>query len=163
MMIVDPQQFKDGMRRLAASVTIVTVGFLDGRRFGMTATAVCSVSAEPPILLCCINRKTATHQHFMAAESFGVNILASDDQDLAKRFAAPHQPHERFAIGDWQSTESGVPLLKTAAASFLCRKRDAVDMGEHTVFFGEVIEVATRKDQAPSLVYGHGCFGEFKP
>jgi flavin reductase (DIM6/NTAB) family NADH-FMN oxidoreductase RutF len=161
MEIVQAQQFKDGMRRLAASVTILTVGFPDGRRYGMTATAVCSVSAEPPILLCCINRKSNSHQHFLAAERFGVNVLTCDDEELARRFAVAAEPRERFAFGDWDLTETGVPLLRTAAASFLCRKKDAVEMGEHTVFFGEVIEVATPVDSAGTLIYGNGCFGAF--
>ena len=162
-MTVDSQDFKEGMRRLAASVTILTVGFEDGRRYGMTATAVCSVSADPPILLCCVNRKASAHRHFLEAERFGVNVLASDDETLAKRFASAVPPDERFAAGDWEATDGHVPRLSTAAASFLCVKKDAIEMGEHTVFFGEVISVATRKETVPSLVYGHGSFGEFGP
>jgi len=161
-MMVDADQFKKGMRHLAASVTILTVGFPDGRRYGMTATAVCSVSAEPPILLCCVNRKASSHPHFLEADVFGINVLASEDEELAKRFASTSPPHERFAAGEWQGSESRVPLLRSAAATFLCRKKDAVEMGEHTVFFGEVVDVATRRDGALPLLYGHGRFGEFR-
>ncbi len=162
-MTVDSQAFKDGMRRLAASVTILTVGFEDGRRYGMTATAVCSVSAEPPILLCCINRKSGAHPYFLEATRFGVNILAAEHQELAKRFASSCPPHERFAAGEWLTTDGGVPLLNTATANFVCAKKDAIEMGEHTVFFGEVIGVSTRPEEVPCLVYGHGNFGEFRP
>ena len=160
-MMVDAEQFKEGMRHLTASVTILTLGFPDGRRFGMTATAVCSVSAEPPILLCCVNRNANSHPYFLEADAFGVNVLASEDEELAKRFASGLPHPERFSAGEWRETASGVPMLTTAAAGFLCRKKDAVEMGEHTVFFGEVMEIATRQNSTAPLLYGHGRFGKF--
>ena len=78
---VNAEQFKLGMRGLAAAVNIVTAAHA-GHRYGMTATAVCSVSAEPPTVLACINKSTATHAAIVKSEAFCINVLRADDQDL---------------------------------------------------------------------------------
>lgn len=160
-MSVSPGQFRDGMRHLAASVTILATAHEDGARFGMTATAVCSVSAEPPMLLCCINRDNQTRDAFAAAGHFSVNLLGTDSQHLADRFARRMMHEERFQDGRWRLHEAGVPVLGDAMAWFACRLAETVEIASHTVFFGEVIDIGTGTPPASPLLYAHGGYGSF--
>ena len=86
-MSIDAAAFKKGMRHLAASVTLITTRH-DGLRGGLTATAVCSVSAEPPQILVCVNRTASAHDTIGQARIFCVNILAPEHRKIAERFAA---------------------------------------------------------------------------
>ncbi len=83
---VDAKQFKLGMRTLAGAVTIVTTAHA-GHRYGMTASAVCSVSADPPTLLVCINRAAATHGAIQKSGVYCVNLLRAQDADLSTAFS----------------------------------------------------------------------------
>lgn len=160
-MTVSADRFREGMRHLAASVTVLTTALPDGRRVGMTATAVCSVSGDPPMLLCCINRTNATRQAFAEAGIYAVNVLAVGEQDIANRFAARMEPEERFARGAWTVLETGAPILESAAAAFDCRIAQTVEIGSHSIFFGEVLSVAARGAHVMPLLYAHGGYGGF--
>lgn len=159
--LVDASTFRQGMRRLAASVMLVTVQLDGGRRFGMTATAVCSVSADPPTLLCCVNRQNGSRAALLEADHFAVNVLAADEHELADRFARTMPPEERFAQGRWTTLESAAPVLETAVAAFDCRRSHQMDVGGHTVFFGQVRAVRLNGVSEPPLLYAHGGYGRF--
>src|SRR5919108_2395583 len=79
---VDAEQFKAGMRALAGAVNIIA-SVNAGHRYGMTATAVCSVSAEPPTVLACINKLATTHGAVMKSKMFCVNVLRAEDWELS--------------------------------------------------------------------------------
>ena len=79
MATIEIDQFKAGMRRLAASVNVITTRTPDGQRSGLTATAVCSVSATPPTLLVCVNRSGNSHAVLTSSGVFAVNVLALED------------------------------------------------------------------------------------
>lgn len=160
-MTVDADSFRDGMRRLAASVTILATRTGNGDRYGMTATAVCSVSGAPPTLLCCINRDNQTRDALVEAGRFSVNVLAAGEEDLANRFAGKFSHSERFEEGIWHAHDTGVPVLETAAAWFSCRTVSKSEAGSHTVFFGEVEAVKTRGEHVLPLLYAHGGYGSF--
>ena len=85
-MSIDAAAFKKGMRHLAASVTLITTRHRD-LRGGLTATAVCSVSAEPPQILVCVNKTASAHDPIGEAGFFCVNILAPGHRKIAERFA----------------------------------------------------------------------------
>lgn len=155
---VDGDAFRAAMRELAAGVTIVTAGTADGRR-GLTATAVCSVSADPPTLLACINRATDGHAAIAASGHFCVNVVAAEHRDLAERFAGRDGARgaARFERGDWDCLVTGAPVLADAVAAFDCRVVEALSWGTHTIFIGRV--AATRVAPArPALVYRAGVF-----
>ena len=160
-MTVSADTFREGMRRLAASVNILSTAADDGERFGMTATAVCSVSGDPPTLLCCINRDNQTRDAIAGAGRFAVNVLAASDEPLANRFAMKMPHAERFAQGAWARHDLGLPVLETAAAWFACRIVSQVEVGSHTIFFGEVVEVGTSGPDAIPLLYANGGYGKF--
>lgn len=186
--MIDATRFKSGMRQLAGHVCLITAADGSGQRHGLTATAVCSVSAEPPLLLCCVNRSSGSHAAIEAAGAFAVNVLAAPDQPLAQRFASAIAPEARFAQGDWQAGASGSPLLRSALAAFDCRLVQAVEAGSHSVFIGQVLGLSLHPgvmsgpgaltDAAPDtatapagadgaalapLLYAQGLFGRFEP
>ncbi|RTL56535.1 MAG: flavin reductase [Rhodocyclaceae bacterium] len=160
--MTDVESFKAGMRQLTAGVCLVTTQAADGSRSGLTATAVCSVSAEPPILLVCVNRDNGNYAAIRAAGRFAVNVLAAEDEDLSNRFASAVSGDERFHHGDWGTLASGVPVLASALASFDCTLLEVKDMGSHGVFFGQVEAVKVRSGDAPPLLYGDGSYGTLK-
>jgi flavin reductase (DIM6/NTAB) family NADH-FMN oxidoreductase RutF len=160
-MAVEPQQFKTGMRRLAAGVTIVTTNW-EGTRRGLTATAICSVSLAPPTLLCCVNRASAAHEAICASGTVAVNVLTAADLALAECFGGAEFGEARFALGQWATLVTGAPVLESALAAFDCRISRVIEAGTHTVFLAEV--VATRADgPGEPLLYLEGAYGGFSP
>ena len=153
------EAFKRGMRRLAAGVTIITTAQGDERQ-GLTATAVTSLTAEPPQLLVCVNRSAAAHDLIHKAARLCVNVLGQEHRALAARFAGAAGVHggERFHAGDWTRMTTGAPALADALAAFDCEVVEAVEVTTHTIFIGRVVEVRARED-GDALVYEAGTFG----
>ena len=154
---LDAGLFKRGMRRLAAGVSLVTTHDGDGPH-GFVATAVTSVSAEPhPRLLVCANRASSTHPRIGATGRFCVNLLAEDDEAIARQFGAADRS-ERFAGLDWVPLATGAPALLRALASFDCLVETRMEAGSHTVFVGEVQDVRLWREEASPLLYVDGGF-----
>jgi flavin reductase (DIM6/NTAB) family NADH-FMN oxidoreductase RutF len=123
----------------------------------MTATAVSSVSMDPPSLLVCVNRTGRLFELLENCERFCVNVLHSEHVAVSRIFAEPHSA-ERFTHGDWQTSEHGVPYLANAQVTIFCTKSLAVPYGSHSVFFGNVEDIKLRDDVAP-LLYQNGAYG----
>ncbi|HZR02772.1 MAG TPA: flavin reductase family protein [Burkholderiales bacterium] len=141
---VDVSSFKKGMRQLAAAVTVVTSGDGQGARIGFTATAVCSVSAEPPQLLVCVNRKGLSCERVAQWGVFCVNVLSSAQQQIARSFgAAPvGATEDRFDVGDWGTLVTGAPMLKGCPVNFDCTVVQRVEAGTHSIFIGTINAVS---------------------
>ncbi|MCS6932250.1 MAG: flavin reductase [Acetobacteraceae bacterium] len=151
---VTRQSFRNAMARLGAAVTIVTTDGPGGRA-GLTASAVCSVTDDPPTLLVCINRAASAAPAFRANGVLCVNLLSAAQQRLSNRFAGLEEARtmeERFALGQWRRGETGAPVLEGAVASLECRIADIVEKGTHSVFFAEVQSVAFGPE-GPALVW----------
>jgi flavin reductase (DIM6/NTAB) family NADH-FMN oxidoreductase RutF len=159
---VGAEDFRRGMRRLAAGVTIVASAH-GGERSGLTATAVTSLTAEPPQLLVCVNRSTATHEQIRKGEALCVNALALEHRALAERFAGIGGIHgpERFEAGSWTTLATGAPVLADALAAFDCVVVDAVDVATHTIFICRVVAVRAREDGVP-LAWESGGFASVR-
>jgi flavin reductase (DIM6/NTAB) family NADH-FMN oxidoreductase RutF len=157
-MPIHQQNFIDAMGAAAAGVTVITTNGPAGR-FGLTVSAVSSVSAEPPMLLACVNRKNPAAAAIEANGRFAVNVLGAAARDVAEVFAG--RPSEGraydFARHRWQSGENGLPLLEEAAAHFECEIVRAIDAGTHRIFIGRVIKSA--RNHAEPLVYCNRSFG----
>lgn len=160
-MPIDGDTFKQAMRRLAAGVCLITTEAENGARSGMTATAVCSVSASPPTLLCCIHRQNSSHRAILDSREFAVNVLALDDRALADQFARPITAEEKFSLGLWTRLDTRAPILESALAGFDCRLTHAVEVGTHAILFGEIHAAKVRKIAAKPLLYAHGAYGGF--
>jgi flavin reductase (DIM6/NTAB) family NADH-FMN oxidoreductase RutF len=158
-MSIDAAAFKKGMRHLAASVTLITT--CEGKlRGGLTATAVCSVSAEPPQILVCVNKTASAHDTIGKAGFFCVNILAPEHRKIAERFAGMDgvEGDARFGdMGEWSTLKTGAPVLKGCPVSFDCKLVTEVAAGTHTIYIGEIVDIALDAAALP-LVYADGNF-----
>lgn len=153
---VDVEEFRTAMRRLAGAVNIVTACHED-RLAGMTATAVCSVSAEPPTLLVCINQRTTTHAAVLASGAFCVNILRAEDHAVSVAFGGAVSSQERFSGREWHRLQTGAPVFTDALCSFDCRVGERIEQGTHSVFLGEIHAIAFGRRGRP-LLYADGAF-----
>jgi flavin reductase len=153
-----PDKFIAAMGMAATGVCVVTTDGPAGR-YGLTVSAVSSVSAEPPMVLACVNRKSPAAAAIEANGMFSINMLAAEDRGVAETFAGrPREgkPYD-FAIHDWDEGTSGLPVLCDAAAVFECVTAEAHDAGTHRIFIGRVV-AAKRREAAP-LVYHNRAFG----
>ncbi|APE28675.1 flavin reductase family protein [Aurantiacibacter gangjinensis] len=142
------ENFRDAMRHVAATVYAVTT--MDaGQRYGILATAVSSLSFEPPSLLVCVNRTASLHDPMERAERFCVNVLGLGNRDVAERFMLPRP--DRFGVGEWVD-EHEVPVLATAQSSLICKTAHRQVFGTHTIFIGELL-AANHRDDATPLTY----------
>lgn len=152
---VEPAAYLGAMRYFAAGCSIIASS--DGsERSGLTATAVCSVTADPPRLLVCINRDVRAHAVIVDSGTLSVNVLSAAQEPLAKRFAGMLKDvrgEERFDEGNWRAGRLGAPVLDGSLASFDCRVVEAVPASSHTIFICEVIDVAANGDVAPLLFF----------
>ena len=153
--------FRDAMRRLAATVTIISAGGA-GRRHGITATAVTSLSMSPPSLLVCVNRSSSLHALLSENDRFCVNLLRSEQAALSEAFSGKLPSHERFLHGDWSEDETGLPYLTDSQASIFCHRQKAVDHGSHSIFIGVVDQVLTADEICP-LLYSNGAYSRCSP
>lgn len=154
--------FRLGMRRLAGACTIITSRGDEGLGrsgwVGMVATAVASVTAEPPRLLVCVNRSTFAHGVITRSGVLGVNVLGSDGLDQARCFSGGVPPQERFAGGNWQIAPAGAPLLASALVGFDCRVAEAIAASTHDIFICDVADVLLREQGGDPLIYFDGAF-----
>lgn len=150
-----PGLFKAAMRNVACTVYVVSM-IGAGRRWGLTATAVSSLSLEPPSLLVCVNKMASIHAQLMSADRFCLNALRNDQQDVAAAFGAPGLGEDRFATGRWSDFD-GAPAVCDAVATFSCRRVATTSFGSHTILVGEVRAVRTDEQAAP-LIYRQGAF-----
>ena len=123
------------------------------RPAGVTATAVCSVSADPPTLLACVNRRTGTCRAVHDSGRFNVNLLSDAFDCLALRFAGAggSTGEEKFALGNWAADKQGLPFLADALIAFHCQVVQSVESGSHTVFIGKIAEL--RIGEGTPLLY----------
>jgi flavin reductase (DIM6/NTAB) family NADH-FMN oxidoreductase RutF len=162
-MAVTPQAFIQGMRQLASGVTLVTSRH-GARLAGLTATAVCSLSAEPPRLLVCLNQGSETYAVAQAGGVFAVNVLAVDQHRLAGIFAGSGDIYgdRRFEQAGWTTLVTEAPILVPCLAGFDCRLVESIAGSTHSILIGAVEAVVTAPDLEP-LVYAEGDYGLIAP
>jgi flavin reductase (DIM6/NTAB) family NADH-FMN oxidoreductase RutF len=155
---VSSGDFRSAMRRLAGGVSVITAG--RGRDIsGMTVTSVSSLSVDPPALIVSINREASSWPLVKRYGFFGVNILTSDQIDIAERFTGKGglKGAARFAGADWTTRTSGVPLLVGALAAIDCEVEDVVERHSHAIVIGRVLDVAVSARSA-ALAYWQGRY-----
>jgi flavin reductase (DIM6/NTAB) family NADH-FMN oxidoreductase RutF len=155
---LDERVFRNALGRFACGVTVVTTQ-LQSRDFGSTVSAFTSVSLEPPLVLCCLNRASETGRVLLERNRFAVCLLASGQAALARRFAAPLA--DRFAGVSLSRTAHGLPIIAGCLAHLECRVAECVQAGDHVVVFGAV-EGIHAAEGAPLVVY-RGSYGSFQP
>jgi flavin reductase (DIM6/NTAB) family NADH-FMN oxidoreductase RutF len=158
---VDQASLRRAMARHAAGVVIVT-GSSGGGPAGLTATSFSSASLEPPMVSFYVDRSSTTWPSLRATDRLAVNILASDQADLAARFA--RRGIDRFAPPTaWHPDgDHGPPLLDGACVHIVCRPHSTLDVGDHILVVGLVTSVDARENGRP-LLYHRGGYGRFLP
>lgn len=147
------RDFREAMSRLPAGVNVITTDGAHGR-WGITASAVCSVTDTPPTMLVCINRGSRAHDIICGNGRVAINLLPSACEQVAATFAgmtaAPGDT--RFDDARWQDGMTGVPVLADANVSLEGRIIDSKTVGSHSVMFVEVDHIALHA-AADGLIY----------
>jgi flavin reductase (DIM6/NTAB) family NADH-FMN oxidoreductase RutF len=151
------EAFRHVIGHFASGVTVIT-SEVDGVPYGTTASAVSSLSVEPPMVLICMNRSSQTGTAVSRSGRFAINILRDDQHDLARRFAS--KDPDKFTDVSLRQADGGQPLLAEALAHLVCRVTEEVPGGTHVVFLAAV-DQATAHDGAP-LAYFKGEFGRLE-
>jgi flavin reductase len=152
---VDETEFKAAMRCIASTVTVITSKF-GAKTNGMTATAVCSVSATPPCILIVVNQTNRSHALIAEAGVFAVNVLSADQADLAQHFA--RKSDDPLQGVNVRTGITGVPTIEGCAALLECVVQQRIEAEKHTVFIGRV--VATKHTDRLPLMYWNGGYFE---
>jgi flavin reductase (DIM6/NTAB) family NADH-FMN oxidoreductase RutF len=155
---VTASDFRNAMRQLTGGVSVVTAG--RGRDIsGMTVTSVSSLSVDPPALIVSVNRESSSWPLVKRYGFFGVNILTSDQLDIAGRFTGKGglKGVDRFAGARWLTRASGVPLLADALAAIDCEVEDVVERHSHAIIIGRVLDV-TVSPRTAALAYWQGQY-----
>ncbi|MGW5717640.1 flavin reductase family protein [Amycolatopsis sp. NPDC003865] len=154
--VLSPQPgLRQVMAQFATGVTVLTAGGEDAH--GMTANAFSSVSLEPPMVLCCVSKAARMHTAIVNAGSFGVNILAADQQDTSKYFADWRRPDgmaQFEAVGYTAGGKTGAPLLNGALAWLECELAQVLEGGDHSIFLGRVVATSRGTGEHALVFYG---------
>ncbi|MDB5611057.1 MAG: FMN-binding flavin reductase domain protein [Bradyrhizobium sp.] len=146
------QNVRSAHRKFITGVTVVAGIDGDRKPYGLVVNAFMSVSLSPPTIMVCIGKTSRSHDLFLRADAFSVNILAADQADIARRFASAEA--DKFAGIGWQPGALGTPLLPDCSASFEARVSECVRASTHTIFVGAVSS-AQSSERSP-LVYMAG-------
>ena len=137
------QAFRDAMACLPAPVTIVTTVDEHGAPCGFTASAVCSLSLDPPLVMVSVSRTSSCFDALAKASHFVVNVLGRDHDALATRFAT--SGIDRFSGGELVSPGEGLPAhLPDALASLWCANHECISAGDHVIVVGRVADAVAR-------------------
>jgi flavin reductase (DIM6/NTAB) family NADH-FMN oxidoreductase RutF len=153
-MAVTEDEFRAALSRFPSGVTVVTTKDRSGRLHGITVSAFCSVSLDPPLILVCVEKITGSHAALQESNSFVVNILSDEQIELSEHFASTL--NDKFASIEFVGGIDGLPLIDGAAAILECRLHAQHDGGDHTIFVGRVEKVSVN-DVRP-LAYLRGGY-----
>lgn len=149
----DEQHYKKALARHITGVAIVTSSHQDVNR-GMTCNAFCSISLTPPILLVSLSKNGRTAQLIQQSQVFALNILSSEQKELAEKFAIkPQADVDRFEGVDWKVQETGSPVFLHSQCYFDCRVTQSLIVGDHLLFFGEVADFHYDSHKNPLIYY----------
>jgi flavin reductase (DIM6/NTAB) family NADH-FMN oxidoreductase RutF len=156
-MPLDPDSFRSVLGRFASGVTVVTTS--DAQRdHGMTVSAFCSLSLDPPMVLFCVDHSASMHTMLLDHPACGVSILSSNQEAYSRRFA--DQDNERFDGIAYSRGEHGCVLLDDALAHLECRIVAHHEGGDHTVFIAQVDRAHPR--QGRPLLYYRGGYAQLE-
>jgi flavin reductase (DIM6/NTAB) family NADH-FMN oxidoreductase RutF len=158
--MIDSDTFRSVLGRFASGVTIVTAQDDAGEDHGMTVSAFCSLSLQPPMVLVCIDHAASMHGLLLSHPRFGISILSSDQEDYSRRFAT--EDAERFDGIAYSRGECGVVLLHDAMAHLECRVIQHYDAGDHTIFAASVDRAEPRGESGRPLLYYRGGYAQLE-
>ena len=144
--------------RFPSGVTVVTTRDGGGADQGMTVSAFCSLSLEPPLVLICIEKTASVHPALTRANGFVINILSAEQEQLARRFAIVDI--DRFEGVGFSRSAEGYAILDDVLSVIECRRHALHDGGDHTIIIGEVD--ASRVEPGAPLLYYRGGYAQLE-
>ncbi|AYG69352.1 MULTISPECIES: flavin reductase family protein [unclassified Rhizobium] len=154
---IDQDSFKLSMRHLAGAVSVITVG--EGEeRTGFTATSVSSLSADVPSVIVSLNRASSSWSILERHRCFCVNVLAEDQQHIARSFAGlgGRRGAERYRDADWYHLKTGAAALENALTVLDCELEKAIHHHSHVILIGRVCAIDVRPHTSPLLYWDGG-------
>ncbi len=153
-----PDTFKQAMRALVGNCSIITIGAGE-RASGLVVTSAISLSAEPPLLLACVNRSSSSYPLLKEFGCFGWSSLGATHQAVAERFSGfgGIKGPARYEGAEWETAVTGARLLKGAPAAFDCTVEEMIDRATHAILIGRVQAIRTTPG-AGALIYWNGRF-----
>ena len=155
-MPIDKNELRRVMGHFATGVTVITTLNKDGKINGLTANAFSSVSLDPPLCLISVDKKAESYSSFEESRVFTVNILASDQEALSRKFAV--SGGNKFEGVAYRIGANGAPILNGALAYIECKLYAAYDGGDHTIYLGEVQQ--TEITESKPLLFFRGGYRE---
>jgi flavin reductase (DIM6/NTAB) family NADH-FMN oxidoreductase RutF len=155
---VSPDEFRSVLGRFPSGVTVVTTKAADGSDQGMTVSAFCSLSLEPPLVLICIEKTASVHEALTRGPGFVVNVLSAKQEQIARRFSIVDI--DRFEGVGFSRSGSGIAVLDDALAVIECNRLTMQDGGDHTIIVGEV--EAGRAETGSPLLYYRGGYAQLE-
>lgn len=151
--MVGKEQLRRALSTFTTGVTLITTLDINGKFHAMTANAFASVSLEPPLVLVCIADDTITHGNVTKHQIFGVNVLTSNQQQMAAYFAKPPHQRNRNVNTDTEQSSIGVPRIKGTLAFLGCRVVKSYRHGDHTIYIGEVEDLVIGPRETPLIFF----------
>lgn len=149
-MPVSSDDFRAALSRFASGVTVVTTKDAAGKLHGITVSAFCSVSLDPPLVLVCIEKSAGSHNAINESCVFAVNILSAEQTEISEHFASVLE--DKFEGIDLIVSNLDIPILSKSLVTLECRLTQTLDGGDHSIFLGKV-EYLTIRDAEPLVYY----------
>ncbi len=157
---LNDREFRSALGCFATGVTVITALGPRGELLGNTVNSFSSVSLDPPLILWCMGRHAMSLKGYLSTDHFAVNILAAEQRELSQNFAKAGA--EKWTGVEYESWDSGCPILKGATAVFECKTRHTYMGGDHVIFVGEVVQAAMDRAREP-LVFMRGQYRQLLP
>jgi flavin reductase (DIM6/NTAB) family NADH-FMN oxidoreductase RutF len=150
-MTLNSRAFRDALGHFATGVAVISARAGDAGTVGLTINSFASVSLDPPLVLWSLDRGSDRFPLLMQVGQFGISMLGQDDRDLSRRLSRKGQ----FALNADELVDgpNGVPVLRTAIATFECAVEQRIDAGDHVIFLGRVLGCSHAGHEAPLLYY----------
>lgn len=155
--VIDAKAFWRALGQRAIGSTIVTARSADGPA-GFLGLSASHISADPPLMLASIDKRTSALQTVLAARHFAVNFLPSDASEIADLFGGKGtlKGADRFNIGRWQTLTTGAPVLATALGAMDCTLEDTIERGGICIVIGRVVDVLVGSGGNPLIHFRGG-------
>ena len=151
--MIPTTDFRNGMALLAGAVNVITTDGPAGPA-GFTASAVCSVTDQPPTLLVCMNRSSFAHRFFVENRVLCVNVLASTQEALSGLFSDRQVTMtERFTRAPWTALHTGAPALDGVLVNFDAEIVQVHEVGTHSIFYAELRALRLGEQGGAGLAY----------
>jgi 3-hydroxy-9,10-secoandrosta-1,3,5(10)-triene-9,17-dione monooxygenase reductase component len=156
--VISPEHYRATLGHFCSGITIVTAVGSDGPA-GMTAQSFCALSLDPPLILVCPGKSSSSWPRIESAGTFCVNVLAEDQEELCRAFAA--KGTDKFAGVGWSPGPfTGAPVLAGGLAWMECRMEQVLDGGDHAIVVGRVLDLQSREGRP--LLFFRGGYGRFE-